>query len=236
MYCSICYIFKDLTYFRDWVSGTHVFRLFSLILCICILQFDLSLFSHSVTWSMPWRTALHGTPIPARHWGTVSEWERQLVWLSRNRRNVAANLICTATVWFGFASSDCQTVYATGFAIIALHLTAKWFPFPSNTRTHTSEHKTGREWESAHIKSDTFKSVLCVRAQQVWGWAKREKEGERERLHFTAAAAALLRLPVMSTSTAHILWMNFDKCTLSAATPAVTATATAASVYKKRKN
>lgn len=48
---------------------------------------------------------------------------------------------------------------------------------------------------------------MCGRNKCEGG--QRERVRERKRLHFTtvaaAAAAALLRLPVMSTSTAHIL-------------------------------
>lgn len=44
---------------------------------------------------------------------------------------------------------------------------------------------------------------MCGRNKCEGG--QRERVRERARLHFTAAAAALLRLPVMSTSTAHIL-------------------------------
>lgn len=90
----------------------------------------------------------------------------------------AANLIYSYCLVF--SSSDSQTLCPTGFAIIALHLTAKWFPFPSLTHTHMytctrrQTHKRVGERERVplqerqRVRHIYFKSELCVRAQQVW--------------------------------------------------------------------
>lgn len=97
----------------------------------------------------------------------------------RTARN-AANLIYSYCLVF--SSSDSQTLCPTGFAIIALHLTAKWFPFPSHTHTCTYAHtarrtrERGKErerervplQERQRVRHVYFKSELRVRAQQVW--------------------------------------------------------------------
>lgn len=111
---SIMYIISTFSKQTEFVFYLHFFlfsrhtRVSSTSFASCILQFDPIIFSHSVTWSMPWNCT-DGTPIP----GGGIEWElvSACVWLMRSARAVAVAVEpqvtlqtwFTATVWFSAA-------------------------------------------------------------------------------------------------------------------------------------